>query len=74
MKPRAARAVLGIEHEEIDSGATKIIGDGEARLPSSDHDDIMIPFIHAERFCGMVAIVERSVAASIVFPAPFLSE
>jgi hypothetical protein len=74
MKPRAARTVLGIEHEEIDSGATKIIGDGQARLTSSDHDDIMIAFIHAERFCGMVAIVERSVVGSIVLPAAFLSE
>ena len=74
MKPRAAGAVLGIEHEEIDSRATQVIGDSEACLTASDHDDIMIPFIHAERFCGMVAIVERSVAASIVFPAPFLSE
>jgi hypothetical protein len=74
MKPGAAGAVFGIEHEEIDSRATQVIGDGETRLTSSDHDDIMIRLIHAERFCGMMAIVERSFAGSIVCPAAFLSE
>ncbi len=41
MSPRAAWPLFRIKKNEINSGATQIIGRREARLPCTDYHDIV---------------------------------
>ena len=65
---------LRIQHDETEIGAAEIVGDREPSLSAPDHYDIVVRVAHAERFCGAMAIDERSAAGSTAFPAAFLSE